>query len=114
MGGYKASINNLIIASDVKIADSFFKRFVGLLAHKKLDNGEALLIKRCNQIHMIGMKFSIDAVFLSKTGEVVHIENDIKPGKISKYIRSACQVLEMESGVAEKFNIKTGDNIIFN
>ncbi|MDP4119164.1 MAG: DUF192 domain-containing protein [Bacillota bacterium] len=109
----KAIIEDTVIAYNVKIADSFFKRLVGLLNRDKLEDDEGLLLKKCNQIHTIGMRFNIDAVFLNKEGEIVYIEKDMGAGKISKRIKNACQVLELQAGTADKYNIKLFDVIKF-
>ena len=50
----------------IKIANNFFKRFLGLMGKKKLPGGEGLLIAPCKSIHMCFMRFSIDAIFIDK------------------------------------------------
>lgn len=113
MKEYKALIKGVLIASNVKIAESFLKRLVGLLTHKKLNSGEGLLISHCKQVHTFGMRFRIDVIFLSETGEIIYVENDMRSGNISKYIKKAYQVLELKSGAVQEYNIKSGDIIIF-
>ena len=96
---------------NIKYADSFFKRFRGLMFRKSMPENEALLIVPCNQIHTFNMKFAIDVVYLSKENKVVFIDENIKPGKVCKPCKNANAVLELNSGMAKKFNIKLDDII---
>jgi len=113
MRWYRVIIEDTIIAYNIKIADSFFKRLMGLLNRDKLESDEGLLLKKCKQIHTFGMKFNIDAIFLNKEGEIVYIEFNMGAGKISKCIKNSCQVLELRAGTADKFNIRLHDVVKF-
>ena len=113
MSWYTTIIDDKIIANNIKIADNFFKRLVGLLNRDKLDSDEGLLLKKCNQIHTIGMKFNIDALFLNEEGEIVYIEKNMEAGKISKYVKNACQVLELIAGTTDKYNIRIHEVVEF-
>jgi hypothetical protein len=110
---YIANINQMVIASNVATANSFFKRLVGLLTHKELENGEALLISHCKQVHTFGMKFPIDVIFLSKDGLILYIEENMVVNKVSKYINDSYQVLELEAGIVSKYCIKLQSIIEF-
>ena len=50
----------------LEIADTFLKRFLGLMGRKKIPEGQGLLILPCNSIHMMFMRFSIDAVYIDE------------------------------------------------
>ena len=101
-----------IIAEEVSIADSFFARMTGLLLHRELPESQGMLIIPCKQVHTLGMKFSIDVVFLSEENQVLGICDSMSPGKISGYIRKAARVLELKAGVAEKNAIKINDHLV--
>lgn len=101
--------NGILIADQVNIADSFLKRLTGLLKHQSLAAGAGILLSPCKQVHTIGMKFSIDVIFLSGDDQIVHIEYSMPPGKLSKYVRSAARVLEVKAGLALKQELKPGD-----
>ena len=47
-------------------ASTFKARLKGLLGSSDLDENCALLINHCSGIHTIGMKYTIDVVFLDK------------------------------------------------
>jgi uncharacterized membrane protein (UPF0127 family) len=105
--------NNEMIAHRVFTADNFFKRLFGLLFKKPLKNGEALLIRCCKSIHTIGMRYSIDAVFIDESGKVISAIKDIPPWRFTPYIREARSVIEFKSGSLKEKILNTGDRIIF-
>ena len=113
MNWYRAIIKDEIIAYNVKMADSFLKRLVGLLSKEKLYDDEGLLLKNCKQVHTFGMKFDIDVVFLTKDGRIVHTQPKMRPGEVSKYVKSADGVLELKSGTIQKYDIKQDELITF-
>lgn len=105
----KACIKNKILVNNVKIAKSFSSRLVGLLNRKSI-NDEGLLLTNCSSIHCFFMKFTIDAVYLSKAMEVLDKET-IQPWKIGKIVKKTKHVLELPEGVAKE--ILTGEIIEF-
>lgn len=100
-----------VIAENVAIADSFFQRLIGLLRHKKLDPGEGMLICPCSQVHTYGMRFDIDVIFLAKDNHILHIEQAMVPGKMSKLITDSRQVLELPAGIAVQHDFHIGGQL---
>ncbi|MBX9695782.1 MAG: DUF192 domain-containing protein [Cyanobacteria bacterium] len=103
----------VLLASSARMADSFFSRLKGLLGTKELKDGEALYLIPCRSIHMFGMNYAIDALFLDKTNTVVGVVHSIEPGKVSSVFKSAEGCLELPSGVLERTNTNIGDQIEF-
>jgi uncharacterized membrane protein (UPF0127 family) len=108
----KILMDGRVIVQTVFVADSYFSRLKGLMFCKCLENTKGLLLIPCNQIHTFFMKFSIDAVFMDKFGKVLHIEDNMKPGKISPHIKKGWQVLELAAGQAGKNDIETGSQFV--
>jgi uncharacterized membrane protein (UPF0127 family) len=106
----KGVIKNSVIIKNVKKADTFKLRLVGLLNKKSIDNDEGLLLMRCTSIHCFFMRFTIDAIYLSKNMEVLYIET-VKPWKTGKIVKNCAHVLELHEGAAK--NISVGDIIVF-
>jgi len=106
----KAYINNNLLLSDVKKADTFFSRLKGLLGEKSINPGEGLLLTNCSSIHCFFMKFTIDAVYLSENMEVLYKET-LQPWKIGKIVKNTKHVLEISKNAAQ--NIKVGNTINF-
>lgn len=103
--------NGVIITDNAETADSFFRRFMGLMFRKSIPADYALYITPCNQIHMLNMRFAIDAVYVDKAGRVIKIDEDVKPNKICKAVKNASGVIEMNSFFAGKSGICEGDLI---
>jgi uncharacterized membrane protein (UPF0127 family) len=102
-----------LIASRVVKAKTFFDRFLGLIVRRKLKNKEGFLIEYCSSIHTFWMRYSIDAVFLDSGSRVVAIYNNIKPFRVTPFVKSAFSVLELSSGVIGQTSLTVGDLIKF-
>ncbi|MGV8906493.1 MAG: DUF192 domain-containing protein [Acetobacterium sp.] len=109
----RALKDEVVLADQIRMAVSFFEKLVGLLRDKAIDSQQGLLICGCKQVHTMGMKFPIDVIFLSKEGEILHIENNLLNSSMSKYIKKAFYALELKSGFAKKHNLMVHDHILF-
>lgn len=97
------------IATSVFLADSFWLRLRGLLGRAPLKPSEGLWLIPCQQVHMYGMHYSLSIWFISSTGRVCHIIDQLEPGKISPRVREAVSVIEFPAGWAEKTDTHVGD-----
>lgn len=105
----KAYVSNKIIVNNLIVAGSFTSRLVGLL-NKKSIKDEGLLLMNCSSIHCFFMKFSIDAIYLSKDMKVLDKET-VRPWRIGKFVKKAKHVLELPEGAAK--DIVIGDIVEF-
>lgn len=101
-----------ILADNLSIADTFFKRFMGLMFKKELPYGKGLHIIPCNSIHMCFMNFPLDIIFLSKDMEILNVIEGISPWKVSKIVPKAHSVLELPVGTISKSSSAIGDKIV--
>ena len=110
---YKAvnSATEQVIATRVRIAQNFKDRSVGLLNRASLDSDEGLLIKPCNSIHTFFMKFSIDVVFMTKSGFIVKIVSNIRPWRMAGAIVTGFMALELPAGKSDSIGLKIGQTI---
>ena len=99
-----------IVCERCEVADTVIARARGLLGRKNLPSGAGLLIRPGFSIHTLFMRFPIDAVFLSRAGEVMKISANVGPWR-TRSCRRAHAVLELASGEAEKRGIATGDHL---
>jgi uncharacterized protein len=102
-----------LVAGSVRVATTWWARSRGLLGRRGLEPGEGLLIDPCSGIHTIGMAFPIDAAFLSKDGEVLHLVHAMRPHRLSRYVFKARAVLELPAGVLGATGIQLGDRLVF-
>lgn len=102
-----------IIAARVIRAGNFLSELFGLIIRKKLKDKEGFLIENCSSIHTFWMRYSIDAVFLDEKNLVLAIYHNIRPFRVTPFIRGACSVLELKSGTIEGTSLKVGDLVNF-
>ncbi len=95
---------------NIYIAKSLISRLIGLLGSKEMEKDSGLLIEKCNQIHTVGMKYKIDVVYLSRSGQVRKIIPGMPPNRFSSCIQ-ANRVIEFAEGFVKKNNIKVDDFI---
>ena len=100
-----------ILTDRARVADSFASRFAGLLFSPPLAPGEGLLIRPCSAIHMIGMKFAIDAVFLDRDWRVVGLADRIAPWRLSRVYWKSQACLELPAGTITNTATKLGDQM---
>ena len=102
---------NIVLSAQAELADSFWTRMRGLLGREALPQGQALVITRCNSIHMFFMKFPIDAAFLDASGRVVGDVRNIRPFQLSPVFWGAERVIELPAGTLDRTATSRGDII---
>jgi uncharacterized protein len=101
------------VATEANIADSYFSRLVGLLGKgtRWAQLGRGLWIVPSRGVHTIGMLFPIDLIFLSKEKQVVHIEEHLRPFRVSKVSLKATSVLELPPHTIYRSRTQVGDQL---
>jgi uncharacterized protein len=101
------------VATEATIADSYFRRLVGLLGKTKrwAQLGRGLWIVPSRGVHTIGMMFPIDLIFLSKEKEVVDVEEHLRPFRISTVSLRATSVLELPAHTVFRTGTQVGDRM---
>ncbi|HMS58714.1 MAG TPA: DUF192 domain-containing protein [Tepidiformaceae bacterium] len=90
-----------VLASDLRVASSAWARFRGLMLVSKLGPGAGLDIRPCGSIHMMFMRFAIDAVFYDSDGRVTKVSRGVRPWiGIAFGGRGAKGVIELPRGAA--------------
>jgi uncharacterized protein len=101
------------VATEAVLADSYFRRLVGLLGKTKrwAQLGRGLWIVPSRGVHTIGMLFPIDLIFLSEQKEVVHVEEHVRPFRISAVSLKATSVLELPPHTIYRSGTRVGDRL---
>ena len=100
---------DVVVCHELKIADRFLSRLVGLLNKRRLEPGAGLLIGPCSSIHTFGMAFPIDVVTLDRDYRVLGIWEDIRPWRVKVFSGDTHRVLELGSGTLRPSNVQVGD-----
>ena len=93
------------------VADRPLARMRGLLGRPELPAGDGIWIRPTNSIHMLFMRFAIDAVFLDRDDVVVRIVPSLRPWRMAT-CRRARSVIELRTGECESRRIKLGDRLV--
>ena len=105
------------IAESLEVAESFGGRLMGLMGRRELPAGEGLWLRPASSIHMLFMRFPIDAVFLAKPGvdggrRVVTVRRVLRPWTgVVWWARGADGCLELPAGTAAASGTTVGDVI---
>ncbi len=97
-----------VVCERCVIADRWWLRLRGLLGRSELDAGEGLLLRPAGSIHMMFMRFPIDAVFCDRELVVVDVVRGLKPWRAAGR-RGAKVVIELADGAAA--GVAAGDHL---
>jgi hypothetical protein len=110
------------LAGHLEVADSLWAKFMGLMGRPRLEPDTGLWLTGSNGIHMMFMRFAIDAVFLAKpdrpgddAGEaraVVSVHRGLRAWTgVVPLVRGANGVLELPVGTIDRSGTAVGDRI---
>jgi uncharacterized protein len=101
-----------VVAQPLEEARNLFTQGMGLMFRRGLPAGGGLLIYHCNGIHMMFMRFPIDAVFLDKSNTVVKVYPRLLPWiGLVPLVWKADRVAELPAGTAERLRLRAGDRL---
>lgn len=96
------------IARQVQMACSFRSRCIGLLREKAMPDHVGLLLVPGGSVHTLGMRFTIDVVFLSKQMRVLGLAERVPPWRLVIAPRGTARVLELAAGKIAATRLTTG------
>ena len=110
------STRDNVVCPRCQLADNLWTRGKGLLGRKSLADDEGILLVPGNSIHMFGMKFAIDVIFLTRDNIVTDLIADIGPGKmhVAKDESGAGKpyaALEVAAGTIARMGVEVGDQL---
>ena len=107
------------LGSSLEVADSLGSRFMGLMGRATLAPGTGLWLTGTNGIHMMFMRFAIDAIFLGRADParggahpVLSVHHGLRTWiGVVPLVRGAAGVLELPVGTAQRSATVVGDLI---
>ena len=119
--GTQGSLSHLHTSSgahplDLRLANTFFSRFHGLMLRKALQPDQGLLITRCPSVHSLFMRFAIDVIYLDQSGLVTRCTPHLKPwrasaGRSRLAGHATAHALELPAGSIQRLHIETGSRL---
>lgn len=99
-----------VLAQRVRVPRTFVGRGLGLMFRRRLGPGEAMWIRPCNGIHMLFMRFAIDAVFLDRGLRVVRVYAGLRPWMgLVPLVPRAHSVVELPAGALDGLELQPGE-----
>jgi uncharacterized protein len=98
-----------VLGTRVRMADDLPARLRGFLWRPAPPAGEGILLSPCRAVHMYGVRFPLDVVFISEDGRVVATYRDLAPWRRSKVHGSALHALELPAGTIRATDTAVGD-----
>jgi uncharacterized membrane protein (UPF0127 family) len=97
-----------LIAGRVRPVRGPFARMVGLLTRGAVPPDEGIWLAGCPAVHTIGMRATIDLIFLDGDDRVVGIAPQARPNRPFYSCRGAKSVVELGAGSRLEL-VRTGD-----
>lgn len=88
-----------VLSERCRLATSPLSRMRGLLGRASLEPGESMLFRPAGSIHMLFMRFAIDAVFCDRDLVVLKVVPNLRPWRMASQ-RGAKVVIELAVGAA--------------
>jgi uncharacterized protein len=101
------------LATQARLASSYWARFFGLMGRKGVDDGSGLLLTKSASIHSFFMRFRFDAIFIDRDNRVTKVVPAMRQWWIAFGGRGAKDVIELPAGVAERTGTQPGDALTF-
>lgn len=111
-GALRDAATGEVLVGQLVIARSRSARKKGLLGLEGLGSDTGLLLPD-PLVHMVGMKFALDLVFISRSSEVVKVCADVTPGVKAKGTLRAKWCLELAAGQAAAAGLRPGLKLAF-
>ncbi|GAA4279260.1 hypothetical protein GCM10022259_39850 [Aquimarina mytili] len=115
----KDSIPSSITTLDIEIADDDYQIQTGLMYRKSMQNNQGMLFvfskEAPRSFYMKNTEFALDIIFIDSKNKVVSIQKNAQPFNESSLPSEgpAQYVLEVNAGLTNTWNLKSGDSISF-
>jgi len=104
-----------VLADKVELAETFWRRFLGLMFRRNFRKGQALLFKLAKSgrygVHMFFVRFPIDLLYLNQNFVVVDIRRELRPWRIHRPKVKANYIVELPAGTISLTRTKLGHKL---
>jgi uncharacterized membrane protein (UPF0127 family) len=109
-----------VLAARLETAEGLWGRFMGLMGRATLGEGSGLWLPGTNGIHMMFMRFAIDAVFVGRplaaeggARDVLSVHRGLRAWTgLVPLVRGADGVLELPVGTIDRTGTIVGDRVL--
>jgi len=104
-----------VLAEELEVPRTFVGRGLGLMFRRRLEPGRGMWINPCEggSIHMLFMRFAIDAVFLDRQERVKKVVANLPAWSgVVWLVWGAQSVLELPAGSTAEIDLRQGDQVL--
>ena len=102
-----------VLAEELEMPGTLIGRGIGLMFRSPLQPGRGMWLVPCNGIHMMFMRFPIDAVFLDRKERVKKVYRNLPPWWGVVWLEwGAHSVLELPQGSTTDIDLRRGDPVL--
>jgi len=112
--GYAFNVTRqAFLATKLRVANTHWTRLVGLLgtSERNFKTGVGLWIVPSHGVHTFMMRFPIDVLPLDEQGTIIHLEENVKPWRMTPIRLEAISVIELPSHTIWNTSTKVGDQV---
>jgi uncharacterized membrane protein (UPF0127 family) len=102
-----------VLGSRVRLADTWWPRLRGFLFRPRPKAGQGMLLSPCRGVHMLGVPFPLDVLFLDRHGSVVAVYPGLRPGKVTAWHLRAEYALEVPEGTIAATGTRENDMVVW-
>lgn len=98
-----------VLADSVAFTVPPLRRIVGLLLGSGRELAENVWLERCRGVHTLGLRTTVDVIFLDAFGRVLACRPGVPPGCPSVAYSDARATLKLASGFLARCDVLVGD-----
>ncbi|NIY10105.1 MAG: DUF192 domain-containing protein [Gemmatimonadetes bacterium] len=102
-----------MLGSRIRLADDLLSRLRGFMFRNGPAAGEGILLSPCQAVHMFGVSFPLDIVFIDEGGRVVSLYPGLEPRRWTPLHRTASHALELPAGMIDRTRTEVGDALFW-
>lgn len=99
-----------VLAAHGFAAETWREAGRGLLGRRPLAPEEALVIPT-RGVHMLGMQYALDLLYVDKAHRIVRIVREIAPNRLGPFVVRARWVVELPAGAANRADLALGQEV---
>jgi uncharacterized membrane protein (UPF0127 family) len=77
-----------------------------------LPEGDGIVLRPCNSVHMALMRFAIDVAYLDRQDRITKMVHELRPYRVSFGGRAAYTTVELPAGTLKRMNVRIGDYLL--
>ncbi len=98
-----------VLGTRIRLADDLFGRLRGFLLRPAPEPGEGILLSPCQGVHMFGVRYPLDVLFIDESGRILRVYEGLRPWRWTPVHGEASYALELPPGTVRETGTRIGD-----